>query len=151
MKKLRRLYLSKCDITGTVCKTLMKSLSEHCSQFEALYLRYNNLTSDVWCHHVQMKQLRELYLSNCGIDDTVCVSLMKNLSKHCPLLEELGLSDNILSSSGVWKIVDQIKYMKKLKWLMLSGNPCMEDQKFRENVKESLQTSNPRLHFNTGY
>ena len=50
-----------------------------------------------------MKQLRELYLSKCCINDTACVSLMKNLNYHCPLLEALDLSFNKLSSSGVFE------------------------------------------------
>ena len=144
MKQLSTLYLSNCGISDTVCVLLMISLSKHCPLLEVLNLSGNSLTSDEWCHHVQMKQLRELYLSKCCINDTACVSLMKNLNYHCPLLEALDLSFNKLSSSGVFEIVDPIKHMNP-RWLRLQDNPCMEDQQCREEVEKALQKSNPGL------
>ena len=209
MKQLRELYLSNCGIADTVCVSLMSSLSKHCPMLEILKLDDNKLTSDEWCHHVQMKQLKELYLSNCGIADTVCVSLMINLSKYCPLLEVLKLSRNKLisdewclhvqmkklseldlsncgmndtvcvsliislskhcpllevlnlgfnrltSSSDVWEIVDHIKHMEKLRELSL--NPFVNyqqifvwDQLCMEDIKKTLQKSNPGLKIDTG-
>ena len=144
MKQLSTLYLSNCGISDTVCVSLMISLSKHCHLLEVLNLSGNSLTSDEWCHHVQMRQLRELYLSKCCINDTACVSLMKNLNYHCPLLEALDLSFNKLSSSGVFAIVDPIKHMN-LRWLRLRDNPCMEDRQCREEVEKALQKSNPGL------
>ena len=158
MKQLRELWLSDCGINDTVCVSLMISLSRHCLLLEVLYLsnKYtmlhtrrhgynNNLTSDEWCHHVQMKQLRELWLSKCGINDTVCVSLMISLSRHCPLLKILDLASNNLSLSCMRKIEYPIKYVKNLSWLFLDGNPCMKDRQCREEIKKALQKSNPGL------
>ena len=165
MKQLRNLYLYNCGIDDTVCESLMKSLSKHCPLLEVLYLHnedededepeyfsfqfyskyINNLTSDAWCHHVKMKQLFVLNLSDCGIDNTVCVSLMNSLSKHCPLLERLYLEYNNVLSSGVWKTVDHIKQMKNLRLLNLYRNPCVWDEKCMEEIKEALQESNPEL------
>ena len=145
MKQLKKLYLFDCGINDTVCVSLMISLSQHCPLFEVLTLRGNNLTSDEWCHHVQMKKLRELNISNCGISDSVCVSLMISLSKLCPLLEVLDLTYSKLSSSGVWKLVDLLKQMKNLKKLKLYNNPCMLEQNFKEKIKKALEKSNPGL------
>ena len=146
MKQLRELYLSKCGINGTVSKSLMIRLSEHCPRLEVLDLGGNDyLTSDVWCHHVQMKQLRELYLYNCDMDKYDCESLMINLSKHCPLLELLDLGGNNLTSSGLLEIVDHIKHMRKLRTLWLHNNPCMRNEKILYEAMEALQTSNPKI------
>ena len=145
MKQLKELYLSYCGINDTVCVSLMISLSKHCPLLEVLDLGDNNLTSDEWCHHVKMKQLRELYLSRCGIKDTVCVSLMISLSRHCPVLEVLNLSFNNLSLSCMRKIEYPIKYVKNLRRLHLFGNPCMEYWQCSEEIKKALQKSNPGL------
>ena len=139
MSQLQELNLSKCGINETVCVSLMISLSKHCPLLEVLNLHGNKLTSDEWCNHVQIKQLRELYLSTCGIKDTVCVSLMNSLSKHCPLLVVLDLGDNNLSSSGVMESVDHIKHMNELRKLELFRNPCMEDEKCMEGGNEALE------------
>ena len=151
MSQLQQLYLCGCGINDNVCVPLMKSLSKHCIMLEVLDLYDNCLTSDDWCHHVQMKKLTKLDLNDCGIRNTVCVPLTNSLSKHCPLLEVLNLGFNRLSSSGVWDIVDQIKNMKKLRQLSFSLNPCVEDWQCREKLKEALQKLNPGLKFNTGY
>ena len=123
----------------------MNSLSKHCSMLEVLDLAGSTLTSEEWCHHVKMKKLRKLYLSKYGIKYNVCVSLMISLSKHCPLLDRLDLSWNNLSPSGVLKILDNIKHMKKLRELVLVWNPCVQDRQSMEDVKEALQKSNPGL------
>ena len=99
MNQLRVLYLSSCGVNDTVCVSLMISLSKHCPMLGILKLNDNNMISTEWCHHVQMKQLRVLDLSRCGVNDTVCVSLMISLSKHCPLLRILKLNDNDLIST----------------------------------------------------
>ena len=145
MTKLQQLGISYYGINDTVCVSLMISLSKHCPLLEVLDLSYNKLTFDEWCHHVQMKQLRRLYLSECDISNSVCVSLMISLSKHCLLLEALKLSGNKMSSSGMLEIVNPIKHMKNLRELRLYRNPCMRDQQCREKVEELLQKSNPRL------
>ena len=151
MKKLKKLDLNNCGMSDTACMLLVISLSEQCPLLEVLHLYGNNLTSDEWCRHVQMKHLRELNLSRCGIVDNVCVSLMISLSKHSPLLEILDLSFNEMSSSGVWKIVDYIKHMRKLREMWLYKNPCMEDEHCRKEVEKKIQESNPGLHVETGY
>ena len=156
MKQLKELYLSNCGINDPVYVSLMISLSKHCPLLEILNLSnkgragFNNkVTSDEWCHHVQMKQLKELYLSNCGINDTVYVSLMISLSRHCPKLQILKLGYNHLTSSGVLEIIECFKHMKKLRELGLYGNPCMKDQQCREKIKVALQKSNPWLEVKT--
>ena len=135
MKQLRELNLSNCYISYTVCASLMISLSKHCPLLEVLQLDGNNLTSDEWCPHIQMKKLRCLNVPYCGINDTVCVSLVISLSKHCHLLEILDLRCNNVLSSGVLKITEPIKHMKKMKFLCLFCNPCERDQKCMEGVK----------------
>ena len=156
MKQLKELYLSNCGIADTVCVSLMINLSKYCPLLEVLKLSRNKLISDEWCLHVQMKKLSELDLSNCGMNDTVCVSLIISLSKHCPLLEVLNLGFNRLtSSSDVWEIVDHIKHMEKLRELSL--NPFVNyqqifawDQLCMEDIKKTLQKSNPGLKIDTG-
>ena len=143
MKKLRELHLFNCSISDTVCVSLMISLSKHCPLLELLNLNGNNLTNDCYCPYVKMGKLRALYLYNCGLCDEACVSLMKSLSKHCPLLEVLNLSHNNLTSWGAWKIEDYIKQMKQLRELWLYGNPCMKNSKF--DIKQALKESNPVL------
>ena len=167
MKQLKRLCLSNCGINDTVCESLMKSLSRHCPLLEVLDLHngdedepvyfsfqfkskyINNLTSDAWCHHVKMKQLRELNIYRCGINDIV--SLMISLSKHCPLLEVLDLRYNNVLPSGVRKTVDHIKHMQNLRGLYLYWNPCMWYEKGMNEIKETLQKSNPELEVITWY
>ena len=153
MNQLRELILSRCGINDNVCKSLMISLSKHSPLLEKLNIGNNwngevsnNLTSTQWCHHVQMKKLRELYLSKCGINETVCESLMISLSRHCPLLEVLDLGWNNLSSSGLRMIVDHIKYMKQLREV----NLCIREEQLSKVVRETLEKSNPGLKVNIG-
>ena len=73
MSQLQELELSRCGINDTVCVSLMIRLSKHCPLLEVLKLSGNSLTSDEWCRHIQMKKLSKLDLSECGIDDTVCL------------------------------------------------------------------------------
>ena len=150
MKQLMKLYLYRCGLSDTVCVSLMISLSKHCLLLEVLDLSNNDLPSDEWCHHVQMKKLRELDLIKCGINDTVCKSLMISLSKHCPSLEILDLGLNNLTSSGLSEIVEKIKHLKQLRELGLFWNPCMGDWYCRQKVKETLQNSNPELKVERG-
>ena len=150
MKKLRELKLPDCGINDTVLVSLMISLSKHCPLMKVLDLSYNKLTSDEWCHHIQMKQLRELDLSNCDIIDTVCVSLMISLSKHCTLLYRLNLSHNNLTSSGVQETVDHIKHLKKLRELRLYGNSCLKYYLCQRQARLALQKSNPGMEVEIG-
>ena len=132
------------DITEwkiTIDVDIVRALSRM-SQLKSLKASRNELTPEA-AREFFMSQLQQLELSHCGMNDTVCVSLMVSLSKHCPLLEVLDLRYNNLTSSGV--IVYHIKHMKMLRWLCLSGNPCMKDQQCREEVEETLHISNPGL------
>ena len=98
MSQVQQLYLCECGISNTVCVSLMNNLSKYCPLLEILDLGGNNLTSDVWCRHVQMKKLRKLYLFNCGINNTVCESLVMSLYTQCPLLEVLDIGGYNLTS-----------------------------------------------------
>ena len=89
-------------------------------------------------------RLQVLYLDDCNISNDVMVDLTDSLYKHCPLLKELCICDNHLSS-GVWEVVEHIQKMTNLRWLWLSGNPCLEDDKQRDKIKTTLQRSNPGL------
>ena len=149
MKELRKLNLSRAGISDTVCESLMISLSKHCPLLEVLNIRYNNLTSEEWCRHVQIEQLDTLNLSFCSMSDIVCESLMVNLSKYCSMLKKLDITYNNLTSSGVWVIVDHIKHMKQLRDLWLYGNPCMQNRGCVEKIREALQKSNPWLNIKT--
>ena len=133
----------------TIDVDIVKALSKM-PKLKSLNALFNNLTPKA-AREFSMSQLQMLDLSYCGINDIVCVSLMISLSKQCPLLEELSINNNNLSSSGVWKILDHIKRMKNLRELVLSGNPCMKDQQCRKEVKEALQKSNPWLQVITGH
>ena len=83
----------------TVDVDVVKALSKM-PQLKSLKASNNKLSPEA-AKEFSMSQLQYLELSRYGINDTVCVSLMINLSKHCPLLEVLNLDDNNLSSSGV--------------------------------------------------
>ena len=91
-----------------------------------------------------MPYLKVLYLDKCNISNDVLVDLTDSLYKHCPLLEELSLINNHLSS-GVWEVVKHIQQMKNLRRLWLWGNPCVKDDKQRDKIKTTLHRSNPGL------
>ena len=78
-----------------------------------------------------MPHLQILHLDVCNISNDVMVTLTYSLYKHCPLLKELSLSYNHLSS-GVWEVMEHIQQMKNLRELWLFGNPCVEVDKQRD-------------------
>ena len=148
MPHLQILWLDRCNISNDVMVALTDSLYKHCPLLEDLYLDYNHLSSGVWevVKHIQeMKYLKRLGLDDCNISNDVMVALTDSLYKHCPLLEELSLRYNHLSS-GVWEVVEHIQEMKNLWWLALDGNPCVKDDKQWDEIKTTLQRSNPDLH-----
>ena len=119
-----------------------------------LMLSYNTLTPSA-CKCLlnsvrSLPQLEELYLGRCDISNDDCVDLVSSLSKHCPRLRVLDLQYNHLSS-GYSQVVDDVSKMNNLRGLMLDGNPCMEDWKKREEIKNRLKISNPQLNVYTGY
>ena len=147
MPHLLGLNLVGCDIKKDAAIALTDSLSKHCPQLEILSLSNNNLSTGMQeaAKHIQkMKNLEKLFLSNCGISNDVMVTLTDNISKHCPLLEVLSLSNNNLSS-GVWNVLEHIKHMTNLRRLRLAGNACMEDDKQKYKIETTLHRSNPNL------
>ena len=155
----------KINIDGwgiTVDEDIVRSLSKlsnlqtliinHYSYYNKLINDYrsgNKLTSRASSelpHTVSsMPHLQKLYLDHCDISNDVMVALTDSLYKHCPLLEELYLNGNHLSS-GVWEVVKHIQEMKNLRDLWLYGNPCMKDDKQSDKIKTTLQRSNPGLN-----
>ena len=147
MPEDKEVDMTECRISINV--DIVKVLSKM-TQLKSLKASHNTLTPEA-ASEFSMSQLKQLHLSDCGICDTVCVSLMISLSKHCPLLEKLDLTWNNLSSSGVWDIMDHIKHMKKLRKLVLLWNPCYEEKQCMVELKDALQKSNPRLIVYTEY
>ena len=152
------LYMTKqekIDIDGlgiTVDEDIVRSLSK-LSKLQTLFINYdrysnNKLTSrgaSELPHTVSsMPHIKVLRLDNCDISNDVMVALTDSLYKHCPLLEELTLSYNHLSS-GVWDLLKHIQQMKNLSGLWLEGNPCVEDYKQRDKIITTLHRSNPDL------
>ena len=137
----------------TVDEDIVRALSK-VSKLQTLIINFgyyssnNKLTSRASSelpHTVSsMPHLQVLWLDKCNISNDVMVALTDSLYKHCPLLEELALSYNHLSS-GVWEVVKHIQKMKNLRVLWLWGNPCVEDDKQRE-IKTTLQRSNIGLN-----
>ena len=147
MKNLEALYLSNCGMSNDVAVALTESLSKHCPQLQILSISKNNVSSGIEesvKHIQQMKNLKKLWLTNCGISNDVMVALTDSLSKHCPLLEVLSLGYNNLSS-GVWDVLEHIKQMKNLRMLRLAGNACMKDDKHNDKIVTTLHRSNPDL------
>ena len=151
------LYMTKqekIDIHGwgiTVDEDIVRSLSK-LSKLQTLIINdYNNNkitpgASSELPHTVSsMPHLQVLYLGDCNISNDVMVALTDSLYKHCPLLEELYLRYNHLSS-GVWEVVKHIKQMKNLRTLWLGENPCMRDVKQRDKIITTLHRSNPGLN-----
>ena len=149
----------KIDIDGlgiTVDEDIVRSLSK-LSKLQTLIINTwvyskNKLTpraASELPHTVSsMPHLHVLHLVNCDISNDVMLALTDSLYKHCPLLENLSLDNNHLSS-GVWEVVKHIQEMKKLRWLWLRGNPCMKDYKQRDEIETTLHRSNPGLYVNT--
>ena len=152
------LYMTKqekIDIDGwgiTVDEDIVRALSK-ISKLQTLIINYynnnNKLTSRSSYelpHTVSfMPHLQVLLLADCDISNDVIVALTDSLYKHCPLLEELSLGYNHLSS-GVWEVVEHIQQMKNLRWLWLYGNPCVKDDKQRVEIETTLDRSNPGLY-----
>ena len=144
----------KIDITRwgiTVDEDIVGALSK-LSKLQVLrindFYNYNKLTpkaSSKLPHIVSfMPNLQVISLVYCNISNDVIVALTDSLYKHCPLLEDLSLRFNHLSS-GVWNVLEHIQHMKNLRWLWLDGNPCMKDYKQRDKIRTALQRSNPGL------
>ena len=92
-----------------------------------------------------MPHLQILWLDDCNISNDVMVALTDSLYNHCPLLEDLSLSGNHLSS-GVWEVVKHTQQMKSLRRLWIDGNPCVKEDKERDKIKTTLQRSNSGLY-----
>ena len=151
----------KIDIAGwgiTVDEDIVRALSK-LSKLQTLIINmyhlllvhnyYNNkLTSRVSSELPNtvssMPHLQVLHLDNCDISNDVMVALTDSLYKHCPLLEDLSLRNNHLSS-GVWEVVNHIQQMKNLRWLSLGGNPCVKDSKQKDKIETTLHRFNPGL------
>ena len=143
----------KIDIDGlgiTVDEDIVRSLSK-ISKLQTLIINYysdNTLTSRAASelpHTVSsMPHLQLLRLDDCNISNDVMVGLTDSLYKHCPLLEELSLGYNHLSS-GVWEMLKHIQKMKNLKRLWLDGNPCVKDYNQWDKIITTLHRSNPGL------
>ena len=152
MTKQEKININRWDIT--VDEDIVRALSK-LSKLQTLiinndyYSSNNKLTSRASSELPptisSMPHLRLLYLDNCDISNDVMVALTGSLYKHCPLLEQLYLDNNHLSS-GVWEVVKHIQKMKNLRVLWLDGNPCVEDDKQRHKIKTTLHSSNPGLY-----
>ena len=147
MKNLEQLFLPHCGMNNDVAAALTDCLSKHCPKLKVLSLRNNNLSPGVKKvveHIEQMKNLKKLFLDNCGISNDEVVALTDILCQYCPLLEELSLDNNILSS-GVWDVLEHIKQMTNLRCLRLAGNACVKDDKQKDQIETTLHKSNPDL------
>ena len=147
MKKVKHLYLDDCGGSYDAVVNLTDNLSKHCPLLDTLSLSKNNLSSGngkMAKHFNQMKNLKSLYLDECGISNGELVTLTASLCKHCLLLEELSLFKNHLSS-GVWDVLEHIQQMKNLRRLWLNGNPCVKDDIQRKKIKTTAHRSNPNL------
>ena len=153
MTKQEKINIDEWGIT--VDEDIVRSLSK-LSKLQRLIINYhyndNTLTSkaslELPLTISSMPHLQVLHLYKCNISNDVMVALTDSLYKHCPLLEELFLDYNHLSS-GVWEVVEHIQQMKYLKRLGLYGNPCVKDDKQRDKIETTLQRSNPGLNVNT--
>ena len=150
MKEQEKIDIYRWGITLDV--DIVKALSDMV-YLKSLLLSYNTLTPPA-CKCLSqsvrsLPQLEVLYLGRCDISNDDCVDLVSSLSNHCPRLELLYLSYNHLSS-GVSQVVDDVSKMNNLRWLRLSGNPCMKDRKKREEIKNRLKISNHNLKVYTG-
>ena len=147
MKKQEKIDIYEWGITIDV--DIVKALS-NMVDLKSLGLTCNTLTpsaSKFLSQSVRsLPQLEKLYLGGCGISNDDCVDLVSSLSKHCPRLRELSLSDNRLSS-GYSQVVDDVSKMNNLRTLWLYGNPCMKDRYHSEEIENRLNISNPQLVF----
>ena len=150
MTKQEKIDIDKWGITvdEDIVRALSKLSKLRRININSAYFGNNKLTSRAASelpHTVSsMPHLQVLYLDNCDISNDVMVTLTDSLYKHCPLLEEMTLSYNRLSS-GVWEVVKHIKQMKNLRRLWLDGNPCMWYGKPRDKIRTTLHRSNPDL------
>ena len=145
MKNLEELYLYNCGINNDTAVSLTQSLSKHCPKLQVLDLGYNDLSSGMEesvKHIEQMKNLEDLCLRNCGIDNDAAVALTESLSKHCPQLQVLNLGDNDLSS-GMEESVKHIKHMKNLEELYLYN--CGINNDTAVSLTQSLSKHCPKL------
>ena len=158
------LYMTKqkkIDIDGwgiTVDADIVRALSK-LSKLQTLVINkgiFNNnkLTpraSSELPHTVSsMPHLQVLYLDVCDISNDAMVALTDSLYKHCPLLGQLSLRHNHLSS-GVWEVVKHIQQMKNLVDLWLWTNPCVKDDKQRDEIRNTFQRSKPGLNVGLYY
>ena len=145
MKKQEEIYIHGWGITIDV--DIVKALS-NMVYLKSLGLSGNTLTpsaSKYLSESVRsLPQLEILDLGYCDISNDDCVDLVSSLSKHCPRLRVLSLSNNHLSS-GYSQVVDDVSKMNNLRDLVLFGNPCMRDRKKREEIENRLKISNPQL------
>ena len=145
MKKQEEINIHGWRITIDV--DIVKALSNMVC-LKLLELSYNTLTPPAckWLSQSvrSMPQLEYLDLTDCDICNDDCVDLVSSLSKYCQKLEGLYLHDNNLSS-GYSQVVDDVSKMNNLRVLGLSGNPCMEDRKKREEIENRLKISNHQL------
>ena len=150
MKKQEKISIGRWGITTDV--DIVKALS-NMVYLRSLWLSYNTLTpSACQCLSQSVRslpQLEELGLGRCDISNDDCVDLVSSLSKHCPRLRELYLSNNHLSS-GYSQVVEDVSKMNNLRELGLSGNPCMEDWVKRE-IENRLKKTNAKLNVYAEY
>ena len=92
MPKDKEIDMTEWGITIEIVRALSKM-----PQLKSLNASCNILTPEA-AREFSMSQLQQLDLRDCGISDNVCVPLMISLSEHCPLLEDLSISNNKLAT-----------------------------------------------------
>ncbi|XP_029030308.1 protein NLRC3-like isoform X2 [Betta splendens] len=106
VKVSKRVVLSGCNLSGTICESLSSVLSFQFSSLRELDLSNNDLQdSGVKLLAVGLEsphcQLETLRLKLCNLSDTSCGALSSVLSSQTCSLRELDLSNNDLQDLGV--------------------------------------------------
>ena len=109
--KLEILGLRHTNFPGDLLKQMASNLSQNCPFLEELYLSSIKVTSHHWALHIHITKLTWLSLNSCGINAFIFTAILESLSKYCPLLDYLGVSNNNLASLE-WK--EDLKRLTKL-------------------------------------
>ena len=139
MKEQEEIYIYQYGITIDV--DIVKAVS-NMTCLKSIVASCNTLTPSANIALPQavrsLTQLEMLYLGGSIKSNDVCVELVSSLSKSCPRLRLLDITDNNLSS-GISQVVDDVSKMKNLRFLRLWGNPCVEDSDQRQRIGNKLK------------
>ncbi|XP_061574569.1 NACHT, LRR and PYD domains-containing protein 3-like [Cololabis saira] len=149
VKASKKVLLSDCKLSKSICADLSSVLSSQSSSLTELDLSNNHLEDSglkklcpgLESPHCHLESLR---LSGCNLSENICADLSSVLSSQSSSLTELDLSNNLLQDSGLEQLCPGLEsphcHLESLRLsdCNLSGNICADLSSVLSSQSSSL-------------